>query len=263
MVNPYLPVASRIMQIKKETEIEYTFTLESQIKPAHGQFVEVSLPGTGEAPISISGAGEGWIQLTIRAAGHLTRAILSCRVGEVIYLRGPYGVAFPASLYADKILVIAAGGCAVAPVRTLIQSRLSDKKQAANTRLVFGFKDPESVLYKDELEEWKSKAQVIITVDKEACSWNGRTGLITSHVPDVDIPDPLQTHVVVVGPPVMMKFTAAEFIKRKITPDRIWVSYERRMACGLGKCGHCKIDSTYVCVDGPVFRYDSVSGLVD
>jgi anaerobic sulfite reductase subunit B len=178
-------------------------------------------------------------------------------------VRGPYGVAFPAALFENKTLIIAAGGCAVAPVRTLIQHRLAESSRAAATRLIFGFKNPESVLFKDEIDEWASKAQLIVTIDSEACSWNGRTGLITSHIADVDIPDPAQAHVVIVGPPIMMKFTAAAFVTRGILPKQLWVSYERRMACGLGKCGHCKIDNTYVCIDGPVFRYDSVAHLID
>ncbi|MBN1600367.1 MAG: anaerobic sulfite reductase subunit AsrB [Chitinispirillaceae bacterium] len=263
MNNAWVPVANRITDIIKETDVEYTFTLESSIRPDHGQFVEVSIPGIGEAPISVSGTGDGWIQLTIRAVGHLTCAISTCKVGEQLFIRGPYGVAFPSALYENATLVVAAGGCAVAPVRTLIRSRLADKKLAANTRLLFGFKNPESVLYKDEIDEWSKLVQTIVTIDKEACSWNGRTGLITSHVADVDIPDLSQTHVVIVGPPVMMKYTSAQFFSRGIKQEQIWLSFERRMACGLGKCGHCKIDNSYVCVDGPVFRYDKALHLID
>lgn len=263
MNNPYLPVASRILDVVRETEVEYTFTLESAVKPDHGQFVEVSLPGIGEAPISVSGAGDGWIQLTIRAVGPLTHAISKCTTGQSLFIRGPYGVAFPSDLYKDATLVVAAGGCAVAPVRTLIRSRLADDKLAANTRLLFGFKNPESILYKNEIAEWGNMVQTIVTIDNEACSWNGRTGLITTHVADVDIPDLSKVHVVIVGPPIMMKYTSAQFFSRGIKPEQIWLSFERRMACGLGKCGHCKIDNSYVCVDGPVFRYDKALHLID
>lgn len=263
MSNPYIPKASRIISVAPETDVEFTFTVESSVSPSHGQFVEVSLPGIGEAPISISGFGDGWIQLTIRAVGVLTRRLATCTAGSLIYIRGPYGHSFPEALFRDNYLVIAAGGCALAPVRTLINARLSDPVQAAATRLIFGFKNPESVLYKNELEQWKEKTQVIVTVDNEACSWNGKTGLITRHIGDIDIPAPEHTHAVVVGPPIMMKFTTIEFTKRKIAPERIWVSFERRMACGIGKCGHCKIDNTYVCIDGPVLRYDKALDLFD
>lgn len=263
MGNPLLPVAGRIISNVQETDVEFTLTIESLIKPQHGQFVEVSLPGFGEAPISISGCGDGWIALTIRAVGNLTRKIVSSKVGEKLWLRGPYGTSFPEAELRDSLVVVAAGGCALAPLRTFIRARLADPVTAAQTRLIFGFKNPESVLYKDEIEVWKKTCQVIVTVDNEACSWNGRTGLITRHIADIDIPEPQKAAAVVVGPPIMMKFTTIEFTKRKVPADRIWVSFERKMACGIGKCGHCKIDNTYVCIDGPVLRYDKALNLFD
>ncbi len=263
MVNGFVATPSRILGVKPETDVEYTFTLQSNMKPDHGQFVEVSLPGIGEAPISVSGFGEGWIQLTIRAVGCLTREVIKRKEGDSLWLRGPYGVPFPAAAFRDRDLVVAAGGCAVAPVRSLILSRLNDPTQRAKTRLIFGFKSPESVLFQDELQTWKDQVQTIVTIDSQACTWNGRTGLITQHIKDIEISDPGQTNVVIVGPPVMMKFTAKEFLNRSISPQSIWVSFERRMACGLGKCGHCKIDNTYVCIDGPVLRYDCASHLLD
>jgi len=263
MRNPFVPTPCRIIGMQPETDIETTFTIDYSCTPRHGQFVEVSLPGIGEAPISISGFGDGFIELTIRAAGTLTRRLLACTVGDPIFIRGPYGHHFPDDLFSNAFLVIAAGGCAVAPVRTLINARLDDPETAEATRLIFGFKNPEAVLYKDEIERWKKKTSVIVTVDDEACTWNGRNGLITRHIGDIDIPDPGRTHAVIVGPTVMMKFTTIEFTKRKIARERIWVSFERRMACGIGKCGHCKIDDTYVCTDGPVLRYDRALTLLD
>jgi anaerobic sulfite reductase subunit B len=263
MRNPLLPVAGSIISTIQETDVEYTLTIESSIKPQHGQFVEVSLPGCGEAPISVSGFGDGWIALTIRAVGDLTRKIVTRNVGEKLWLRGPYGTSFPEAKLRDSLVVVAAGGCALAPLRTFITARLADPATAAKTRLIFGFKNPESVLYKEEIEAWKKVCQVIVTVDNEACSWNGRTGLITRHIGDIDLPDPEKAAAVVVGPPIMMKFTTIEFTKRKVSADRIWVSFERKMACGIGKCGHCKIDNTYVCLDGPVLRYDTALNLLD
>ncbi|MDG5814158.1 anaerobic sulfite reductase subunit AsrB [Chitinispirillales bacterium ANBcel5] len=263
MKNPYLPEPCRIVAIKEETDIESTFTLKSSIRPQHGQFVEVSKPGVGEAPISVSGFGEGFIELTIRKAGHLTGKILESQAGETLFVRGPYGVCFPADLFAGKNLIVASGGCAVAPVRTLIRSRLADQEQVSRTSLLFGFKDPQSILFRDEIDDWKEAVPVVVTIDKEACSWTGKTGFITAHVPDVAIADPATSYAVVVGPPVMMKYTTQEFMKRGLSPENIYVSFERRMACGIGKCGHCKIDDSYVCVDGPVYRYDKALRLLD
>lgn len=263
MNNPMLPKPYRILAIVPETDLEITYTIECGLVPQHGQFVEVSLPGVGEAPISVSGTGDGWIELTIRTAGKLTRAIAALSVGDVLHIRGPYGHPFPEEMLRNEFVVVAAGGCALAPLRTLIRSRLENPECAEKTRLLFGFKNPDAVMYKTEINDWKKMVPCVVTVDDEACVWGGKKGVITRHVPGIDIPNASQAFGVIVGPPIMMKFTAIEFTKRGIAPDRIWVSFERRMACGLGKCGHCKIDDTYVCVDGPVLRYDKALNLFD
>jgi anaerobic sulfite reductase subunit B len=253
-----------IIDIKKETETDSTFRVKSAFKPNYGQFFQVSLPGYGEAPISISGFGDGWLDLTIRNAGKLTGRIHELGKGESLFIRGPYGNGFDRNIFFGKHLVIVAGGTGVAPVRSLIDHFVRTPDELEHLDLLFGFKNPESILFKDEIMRWKNKTSVILTVDQACGVWEGEcTGLVTDYVKHIDIKDFSNINVIIVGPPMMMKYTADEFIRRDVKPENIYVSLERNMSCGIGKCGHCKIDDTYICIDGPVFNYKKAMNLKD
>ena len=119
------------------------------------------------------------------------------------------------------------------------------------------------VLFKDDLKRWTEKLNVIVTVDKETEGYDGFVGLVTKYIPDLKIEDVDNFSCAVVGPPMMMKFTVGEFLKRNVAEENIWVSYERKMCCGLGKCGHCKMDESYICLDGPVYDYSKAKTLID
>ena len=121
----------------------------------------------------------------------------------------------------------------------------------------------EDILFKDDIKEWEKSINVTLTVDNAEEGYKGNTGLVTKYIPELEIKDIENTAFVVVGPPIMMKFTVAEILKRGVAEENIWVSYERKMCCGLGKCGHCKMDDTYICLDGPVFNYTKAKNLVD
>lgn len=129
--------------------------------------------------------------------------------------------------------------------------------------LISGFRSPEDVLFKDDLKKWADKLDVLVTVDGAREDYTGNVGLVTKYIPELEIKDIDNVSAVIVGPPIMMKFAIAEVKKRGIAEENIWVSYERKMCCGLGKCGHCKIDDTYICIDGPVFNYAEAKNLVD
>mgnify|MGYP003587662791 CR=1 FL=1 len=261
--NPYRPFPVRVAKITPESGSEFTFTVEASADMTPGQFFEVSLPKIGEAPISISGFGPGWIQFTIRAVGRLTNALQCLREGERIFIRGPYGVGFPLDVLRDSNLVIVAGGSGLAPVRPLIHRIMDGGLPVRSAKVIAGFKSRDGILFAREAEAWRKSCDVLVTVDKPQEGWNGPTGLVTEHVRALRIEDPLDVQFVVVGPPVMMKFTTAEVRLLGVPADRIWVSFERLMSCGLGKCGHCKIDSAYVCLDGPVFSFSRAAGLID
>lgn len=263
MINKYVPFLSEIKEVIKHTDIEYTFrmTYEGDVKP--GQFFEVSIPKFGEAPISVSGIGEGTIDLTIRRVGKVTNEIFTNYVGDKLFLRGPYGNGFDVNDYKGKELTIVAGGTGLSPVRGVVEYFAKNKDEVKSFNLICGFKSPEDILFKDDLKEWKDKLNLTLTVDKAEEGYEGNTGLVTTFIPDLKIEDIDNTAFIVVGPPMMMKFTVLEILKRGVKEENIWISHERKMCCGLGKCGHCKIDDTYVCLDGPVFNYTKGKELVD
>ena len=262
-MNPYRTIQSRIIGISKDAELEWTFRVETSLKPCPGQFFQLSLPTIGEAPISVSGFGDGWVDFTIRRVGNLTNAIHGLKSGDSIFIRGPYGKGFPIDKFTGTHLVIAAGGSGLAPVKPLISKYFDNQSELKGLDILLGFKNPGSVIFPDEIKKWKKKFNVVVTVDRGDNLWKGKTGLITERVKEMNLPEDGNVNVVVVGPPAMMKFTAAEFVLRKIPQERIWVSFERLMSCGIGKCGHCKIDYHYVCLDGPVMNYSMAARLID
>lgn len=263
MINEYMPFVSEILDIKKHTEIEYTFRLSFDGKVKPGQFFEVSLPKYGEAPISVSGIGRGYVELTIRRVGVVTEEIFNYFVGQKLFLRGPYGNGFDVENYKGKEVIVVAGGTGLSPVKGIVDYFSQNPKEANSFTLISGFKSPDDLLFKEDMEEWKRNINFILTVDKAEEGYEGQVGLVTRFIPELNIEDMNKVEVIVVGPPMMMKFTVMEFLKRGIAEHKIWISQERKMCCGLGKCGHCKIDDTYICIDGPVFNYVKGKNLLD
>ncbi|MBX7356651.1 anaerobic sulfite reductase subunit AsrB [Clostridium chauvoei] len=261
--NDYIPFISEILDVIKHTEIEYTFRMafEGEVKP--GQFFEVSIPKFGEAPISVSGIGKDYVDLTIRRVGKVTGEIFNNYVGDKLFLRGPYGNGFDIENYKNKELIVVAGGTGLSPVKGIVDYFSENQKDAKNFTLISGFKSPEDILFKDDMEVWKKNMNFILTVDSAEEGYEGNVGLVTKYVPEIEIKDIENVQVIVVGPPMMMKFTVLEFLKLGIKESRIWISQERKMCCGLGKCGHCRIDDTYICLDGPVFNYSKGKELID
>lgn len=263
MKNIYLPFASKIISITEHTNIDYTFRMEykGEVKP--GQFFEVSVPKYGEAPISVCGLGDGYVDLTIRRVGVVTDVIHTFFPGDTLFMRGPYGNGFDISLYKNKEIIVAAGGTGLAPVKGIVDYYAAHRDEAKNFNVLMGFKSPNDILFKDDIKRWSETVHVTLTVDKAEEGYTGNTGLITNYVRELNIENVDEAQVIIVGPPIMMKFTVAEFINKGIKEENIWVSYERKMCCGVGKCGHCKIDDTYICLEGPVFNYTKAKNLVD
>lgn len=207
-VNPYLPQSAKIISVKPQTAVDYTFIMESEIKPTSGQFVEVSLPKVGECPISVSDFGEGWFEMTIRRVGKVTNVLHQLKVGDVIFVRGPYGNGFLMDKYRGKEVVVAAGGTGLAPVKSM----LNRSREYGGLTLLAGFKSPADVLFPDQLKMWEQDFNVILTVDRGDDNWHGNVGLITQYVKSLQLAKPDEVEVIVVGPPLMMKFTVQEFL---------------------------------------------------
>ncbi|MCE5284615.1 MAG: anaerobic sulfite reductase subunit AsrB [Pelosinus sp.] len=261
--NEYLPFLSEIKAVIKHTDIEYTFrlTYEGNVKP--GQFFEVSIPKYGEAPISVSGIGSGTVDLTIRRVGKVTNEIFERYVGDKLFMRGPYGNGFDIDSYKEKELVVIAGGTGLSPVKGIVDYFCSHSQDTKGMTLIAGFKTPKDILFREEFVHWQQKMNVILTVDSAENDTTCKVGLVTEYIPQLHLNNVNEAAAIVVGPPMMMKFTTQGLLKRGFHEENIWISHERKMCCGIGKCGHCKIDDTYVCLDGPVFNFVKGRQLLD
>jgi anaerobic sulfite reductase subunit B len=264
--NVYLPFPSVLKEIIRHTEKEWTFRMgygdAGKVKP--GQFFEVSVPKYGEAPISVSGIGEDYVDLTIRRVGRVTDEVFKLKEGSTVLLRGPYGNGFDTSLYEDGEVMVIAGGTGVSPVRGVIEA-LAGTADAKDKHVIVGFRSPGDLLFRDDLKAWAEALDLILTVDgaPEGSGYKGNIGLVTKYIPDVPIRDIAKAQAIVVGPPAMMRFSVKGLLEKGFREENIWVSQERKMCCGLGKCGHCRIGSTYVCLDGPVFNYVDSKDMID
>lgn len=261
--NDYIPFPSKILEVIKHTHIEYTFRMsyEGDVKP--GQFFEVSIPKYGEAPISVSGIGENFVDLTIRRVGKVTNEIFENYVGDTLLLRGPYGNGFDVENYKGKDLIVIAGGTGLSPVRGVVDYFANHTEERGHMTLISGFKTPNDILFLEDLGRWKHSMDVILTVDCADEDVACHVGLVTKYIPEIKLNNASDTLAIVVGPPAMMHFSVQGLLGIGIPEENIWISHERKMCCGLGKCGHCKIGDTYVCLDGPVFNYTQGKLLID
>jgi NAD(P)H-flavin reductase len=223
-----------------------------------GQFIEVSVLGVGEAPISVcSSPTEGKsFRICVRAVGGLTRTLHNLKEGACLGIRGPFGRGFQMERFTGMNVLFVAGGIGMAPLRSAIRYTLDHRDRYGSVTILYGAKTPDELLFKGDLRSWSLRYDVDIrmTVDRGDDSWVGRTGVITTLFPALEI-DPERTVAVVVGPPVMYRFVLLELMNKRIPESQIVFSLERRMKCGVGKCGHCQINGTYVCQEGPVFEY--------
>jgi anaerobic sulfite reductase subunit B len=178
-------------------------------------------------------------------------------------MRGPYGNGFTVGDYADRELVIIAGGTGVSPVRGVIAHFASQNTDVKKLTVIAGFKTPEDILFKNDFEVWKKRATVVLTVDKDGGNAGFPVGLVTEYIPKLDIQDLNTAAAIVVGPPPMMRFSTKGLIERGFKENNIWISQERKMCCGIGKCGHCKVNDVYICLDGPVFNFSRGRHLID
>jgi NAD(P)H-flavin reductase len=263
--SPYVPEKATIKKITQLTETEKLFLVSidsgRSLGHAPGQFVEVSLFGIGEGPISISSppARDNTFELGVRAAGNLTRALHGLKSGDALGIRGPFGHGFPVENLMGKDLLFVAGGIGLVPLRSLIKYSLEHRDAFGRIIILFGSRSPKERLFTDELSEWSKRKDVefLETVDRSDEGWTGNVGVITTLFKKITI-DPRKTAVMIVGPPVMYKYALLEVKEKEVPRNNIFLSLERRMKCGLGKCGHCQINNYYVCQEGPVFAYPQI-----
>lgn len=268
----YAPDIATITEIKKLTPTEKQFTLKfddeakrKQWSFLPGQFVELTVFGVGEAPFSIPSSPneKDFFELCIRNIGSVSAALHRLDTGAKVGIRGPFGNGiFPYDKMRGNNVVIIAGGLGMAPVRSLLKCILEDRKNYKDVTLIYGCVEPQSLLYKEEMEQLKKSGiiDVQLTVDHPDENWKESVGVCTNLIPALKY-EPEDTYIVVCGPPVMYKFVIIELEEKQYKPENIFLSLERRMECGVGKCNHCHIGDKLSCVDGPVFSLWEIKNL--
>lgn len=265
----YLPVVARIADIRPLTQLEKLFTIELPgdltLNHVPGQFVELSVFGVGEAPFSISSSpsrSNGTFELCVRQIGQVTSALHALEPGDAVGIRGPFGRGFPVRRFLGKDLLFLPGGLGLAPLRSLIDHVLDERSNYGRVIILYGARNPSELLFRDELARWSERGdvEVRLTVDRPDDNWNGHVGVITTLIPQVELYAP-NTVAFTIGPPVMYRFVLMELLGKGLRDGNIWVSLERRMKCGVGKCGHCQINNVYTCLDGPCFPYSQIRRL--
>ncbi|MFW6323849.1 MAG: FAD/NAD(P)-binding protein [Desulfovibrionales bacterium] len=230
-----------------------------------GQFIEISLYGIGEAPFSVSSPpshDDHHFEIAVRRTGSVTAALHKLEPGAKIGVRGPYGSSFPVQNFVGQDILFIAGGLGYIPLRSLLHYMLRHRAEFGRIEVLVGTRNPRERIFVEQLAELASRkdVEVLETVDTPDSDWTGNVGVITTLLPQVNI-IPEQTYVAMVGPPIMYRFVLMECSKMGIHSDQIFVSLERRMKCGLGKCGHCQINGINCCIDGPVFRLTDIQSL--
>lgn len=265
--NPFLPEPARIVRMYPLTDDVKFFQVRIadmskalSFRYRAGQFAMVSVLGAGEAPFSISSTPSrpGLLEFCIRQTGTVTNALFRLKENDLVGLRGPYGNGFPVEKMKDKDVLIVMGGLGAAPLRSVLLYCLDNRDQFRRVILLHGAKRPAEMIFREEFFDLKKREDLecYLTVDEDDTGkWIENTGVVTTLFPLIEDIDPGNTFAMVCGPPVMYKFVLKELIKLNIPKDQILMTLERRMKCGVGKCGHCAIDYIYTCLDGPVFTY--------
>jgi sulfite reductase subunit B len=264
-----MPTPARITSIEQFTALEKLFRIElpSGFSLDHkpGQFVQLSVLGIGEAPISITSSpsrSNGHFELCVRRVGKLTNAMHALNVGDMVGIRGPFGRPFPVERFRGKDILFVTGGLGLAPGRSLINQVLDNRGRFGRVIILYGTRTPEDILFPHEIDEWQHRDDVDfhITVDRPDDNWEGNIGVITTLFPKVKL-YPRNMVAVVIGPPVMYRFVLMELLGKGFVEGNIWMSFERQMKCAVGKCGHCQMHHYYTCQDGPTFSYAEVKNL--
>jgi NAD(P)H-flavin reductase len=253
---------------EQETVDTWTLTLEpvADEGPAigPGQFMMVYVFGVGEVPISVSGPPDrrGPVVLTVRAVGAVTEAICASEAGAVLGLRGPFGTTWPVGASAGADVVVVAGGIGLAPLRPVVLHALAHRPDFGEVVVLYGARTPEDLLYRSELESWRQGAVVDVTVDAAEAGWTGNVGVVPKLLPGARF-DAAKAVAFVCGPEIMMRFTIEALLERGVPPERIQISLERNMRCGVGHCGHCQLGPTLICRDGPVYTYETAAAWLE
>ncbi|MFA6281737.1 MAG: FAD/NAD(P)-binding protein [Candidatus Omnitrophota bacterium] len=267
-MNIYSPNKVTLTKIIDETSAIKTFVFRPHAPFSFqtGQFVELTYPGIGEAPFTPSSNPnkKDEFEVTIMRVGKITELFHNAKVGEILGMRGPYGNGYPLDDFKDKELLVVGGGVGIAPLRSLIYAlygRIDDFKKIV---ICYGARSPQDIVYKYQLDEFKKQRNVEfrMTVDRADNTWKGNVGIVTTLLDKLPL-DIKSAIGIVCGPPIMMKFVSLKLLELGFAPNNVYLSMEKNMSCGLGKCGHCRLGKYYICKDGPVFKFQDIKDMWD
>ncbi|NQT65713.1 MAG: FAD/NAD(P)-binding protein [FCB group bacterium] len=274
MCNTYIPIQMKVEKILAENPdrslrtYDLSFVNEEDRKKFSylpGQFCEFSILGKGESPFGIASSPteEGIIKFTVSRTGSVTNEIHYLQEGDIVGIRGPMGNWYPVDKFKGQDVVIIGGGFAFTTLRSLVIYMLANREDYGKITVIYGARNPDLFIYKEELKEWDKRDDIILhlTVDTPVKGWGKLCGFVPAITKEVK-PDPT-SWCVVCGPPIMIKFTLPVLLELNFAHEKIYTSLERRMKCGIGKCGRCGIGSKYICIDGPVFSYEELKKIPD
>ncbi len=261
--NPYEPEPAELIEVIDETPTIKTLVL----KPASpycfkaGQFAQLTLPGVGEGPFTPSSSPlePERIAITILKTGILTDRLHECTAGQMLGLRGPFGKGYPVDKLDGQEVLVVGGGVGLAPLRALIYALLARMDRVKRVSIKYGARCTDELLYARQYDEWAGTEKVDFTcsIDRPEPGWNGNVGVVTTLLKGMDI-DRSNCAAFVCGPSIMLKFTTQTLMEERLTPEQIYLSMNRRMSCGMGKCGRCNIGPYYLCKDGPDMQYSLI-----
>jgi NAD(P)H-flavin reductase len=264
-----LPRIARVRRRRRESAKVCTLDIQAEETSsdgfAPGQFNMLTVFGVGEVAVSLSGdpAQPSRLVHTIRAVGPVSSALTRLKSGDVVGLRGPFGIGWPMNEASGRDVLLIAGGLGLAPLRPALYRLLAERQRYGTIRLLYGARGPDDILFHRELESWRRRLDVDIevTVDHALTVWHGHVGVVTTLVAHATF-DPMNSVALVCGPEIMMRFAIQALRKAGLADESIYLSMERNMKCAIGQCGHCQFGPALVCRDGPVFRYDRVCGIL-
>jgi len=267
--NPYLPIPAKLVDVVEETHNIKTFVVapERPVPFEAGQFVELTVPGFGEAPFtpSSSPAEKERMEITIMRVGRVTELLHDLSAGAQLGIRGPLGQPYPLDRFCGREVLIVGGGVGMAPLRALLFGLMRHLDRYDKVIRRYGARTPNDLVYRTALtDKWGKNGDldVMLTVDEGSDDWKGRTGVVTTILePDCLTCDPKNGVAIVCGPPIMMKFATLKLLDIGYAPSDIYLSMEKNMSCGVGKCGHCRLGAFYACKEGPVFTYDKIESI--
>jgi NAD(P)H-flavin reductase len=266
--NPYRPVKARVEAVITETPTIKTFVFrpEEPLSFAAGQFMLVTIPGVGECAFTPSSdpAVLGTIEFTVMKAGSVTGKLHEIKEGEAVGLRGPYGKPYPIKDYYGKEVYVIGGGVGLAPLRALLFALNHEIANLKKIEVRFGARSVKDISYRSAIEDWKTRERtnIVISLDAPDPLWSGNVGLVTTILKNGDV-DPKNAVAVVCGPPIMMKFVNLRLAEMGFAPRDIYLSMEKNMSCGIGRCFHCNLGKYFVCKDGPVFTWEQIKDIPD